>query len=237
MLVSPISSLRALPASAAVGVAIVEPVTIVRELLTRHVAGLRDHAVVGSYAAAHDLLKEQGGVEPQVVVVGMAGDAAEVLREIAQLRTELPEMPILLFGRALGRETVEGALARGVSGIIDERSGLENLEAAMRALVRGKEFFGGHVPDLIRQLILRRRSNRVGEADLTLREREVLQQLAGGRISKEVAAKLGLSVFTVENVRRRLMRKTGCGSIAELTLHAVRIGLVPIPRMETGVAS
>jgi DNA-binding CsgD family transcriptional regulator len=56
-----------------------------------------------------------------------------------------------------------------------------------------------------------------------------LREIAKGRFSKEIAAKLDLSVFTVENIRRRIMRKTGLKSVAELTLHALRLRLISSP--------
>ena len=71
---------------------------------------------------------------------------------------------------------------------------------------------------------------------LSQREREVLREIAKGRFSKEIAATFNLSVFTVENIRRRIMRKTGLKSVAELTLHALRLRLITSPVTGTSKA-
>ena len=65
--------------------------------------------------------------------------------------------------------------------------------------------------------------------ELSPRERDVLRFLAEGHSSKEIAECLGLSVRTVENHRARITRRTGLRSIAQLTLHAVRLGLIESP--------
>lgn len=65
--------------------------------------------------------------------------------------------------------------------------------------------------------------------ELSVRERDVLRLVAEGLSSKEIAARLTLSVRTVENHRASISRRTGLPSVAQLTLHAVALGLVTIP--------
>ena len=69
---------------------------------------------------------------------------------------------------------------------------------------------------------------------LSDRELSVLAGIAQGRSSKEIAAQQGLSVFTVENHRRRMMEKTGIRSVAQLTLLALELGLIaPVKPLDT----
>ena len=68
---------------------------------------------------------------------------------------------------------------------------------------------------------------------LSDRELEVLRYLAEGLTSKAIAAKLGISVRTVGNHRARITQRTGLGSIAQLTLHAARLGLLQQPLLDT----
>ena len=82
---------------------------------------------------------------------------------------------------------------------------------------------------VLRELLQRSTHGSSRASLLSHREREVLREIAKGRFSKEIAASLNLSVFTVENIRRRIMRKTGLRSVAELTLQAVRLRLISSP--------
>lgn len=142
----------------------------------------------------------------------------------------------MVLGREMPASFIQSAVMAGATGFIDKNSDLPTLIGGLRTVRDGREFFGGNVPEVIRSLVMRRAFRRSG-TELSKREREVLALLAKGMIYKEVAAELGLSVFAVENLRRRITRKTGLRSIAELTLHAVELGLVPMPVTETRVSA
>jgi DNA-binding NarL/FixJ family response regulator len=100
----------------------------------------------------------------------------------------------------------------------------------------GKQFFCSETAGVLRDLLQRASQGTTQSSLLTHREREVLREIAKGHFSKEIAATFNLSVFTVENIRRRIMRKTGLKSVAELTLHAVRLRLVPSPISHSSAA-
>jgi two-component system response regulator NreC len=102
----------------------------------------------------------------------------------------------------------------------------------VEALAHNKTFFTARVADLVLSGYLNR-SQRSPKNDLSLpgltsREREVVQLLAEGKSTKEVACHLNLSVKTAETHRSNIMRKLGLHSVSELVLYAVRNGIVQV---------
>ena len=91
----------------------------------------------------------------------------------------------------------------------------------------GQTYLGPAIARGVRRLVSNPESAALA-SDLSPREREVLRLLAEGLSSKEIAESLGLSVRTVENHRANITRRTGLRSVAQLTLHAVRLGLVEV---------
>jgi DNA-binding NarL/FixJ family response regulator len=128
-----------------------------------------------------------------------------------------------------GEEYVRPAIRAGASGYLLKGSGLSDLVSAIQAVARGDAFFSPAIAKIV--LFESRRGERPardptpGDA-LTNREREILQLVAEGKSSPEIAKQLQLSVKTVEGHRGRIMAKLDVHHVAGLVRHAIRIGLV-----------
>ena len=117
-----------------------------------------------------------------------------------------PSTKVLVFSAAIEAHYVHDAITAGVAGFVVKDASLETLAQALRTVADGKQFFGPEMAGVLREL-LQRSSSTSGRAKLlSHREREVLREIAQGRASKEIAAKFELSVFTVENIRRRIRK-------------------------------
>ncbi|MGH7960028.1 MAG: LuxR C-terminal-related transcriptional regulator, partial [Opitutaceae bacterium] len=136
---------------------------------------------------------------------------------------------VVVFSAGSEAHFVNDAIAAGVSGFVVKTAKLDTLAKALAAVASGKQFFCPEMAGVLRELLQRSSHGSDRASLLSHREREVLREIAKGRFSKEIAATLNLSVFTVENIRRRIMRKTGLKSVAELTLHALRLRLITSP--------
>jgi len=131
---------------------------------------------------------------------------------------------------------VREVLRAGARGFLLKSDAGRDLVSAVDALQRQRTFFTTRVSQMVLDGFLDRDKNgHKKEADtvpsddlLTSREREVIQLLAEGRTSKEVAVTLNLSVKTAETHRTNLMRKLGLHSVADLTRYAVRNGIVQV---------
>jgi DNA-binding NarL/FixJ family response regulator len=116
-----------------------------------------------------------------------------------------------------------------VAGFVVKSASLDTLVKALRTVADGKQYFCSEMGGVLRELLRQSTQSGGRAALLTQREREVLREIAKGHFSKEIAAAFNLSVFTIENIRRRIMKKTGLKSVAELTLHALRLRLISPP--------
>jgi DNA-binding NarL/FixJ family response regulator len=133
-------------------------------------------------------------------------------------------------------QVIREVLRAGARGFLLKSDAGRDLVAAVEALQRQRTFFTTRVSQMVLEGFLNRDGKQSDlEADidhseeiLTSREREVIQLLAEGRTSKEVAATLNLSVKTAETHRTNLMRKLGLHSVADLTRYAVRNGIVQV---------
>ena len=153
------------------------------------------------------------------------------LEAARQILAASPEAAILILTMHDSDHVVREVLRAGARGFLLKSDAGRDLVAAVEALQRQRTFFTTRVSQMLLDGYLDRENQdeRAGEDFddvLTTREREVIQLLAEGKTSKEVAIALNLSVKTAETHRTNLMRKLGLHSVADLTRYAVRNGIV-----------
>jgi DNA-binding NarL/FixJ family response regulator len=119
------------------------------------------------------------------------------------------------------------ALQAGCAGYLVKGGSLAELELAVTSVAHGETYLSPVVSGPVIKEYLRR-TNHEGEASdsLTRRQREILQMIAEGKTTKQMALILGLSVKTIESHRTLLMKRLGVQDVASLVMHALRIGLV-----------
>ncbi len=192
--------------------------------------------------------------QPNWDVCGEAGDGREAVTKCRQLKPDLLildiSMPklngvdaarqilkgnssqkILILTDVDAEQVVRDCLEAGIRGWVVKSEGVDDLIAAVEAVRQNKSIFSSRVSDLIREDCLRHGHSVAVPNVLQLsgREREVVQLLAEGKSSKEVATILSCAVKTVETHRSNLMRKLNLHSIVDLVLYAVRNGIVSVP--------
>lgn len=199
-------------------------------------------------AGIRALLQTVGDVE----VVAEARDGREALRLIATQRPDVVLMDIMMpnlngldaaarIGRAFPRtrvvilsmnadeDSVLKALRAGAVGYLVKTADPAELELAIRAVARGGRFLSAAVSEHVVAACLGRVDKEQTSLDrLTSRQREVLQLIAEGHRTKEIAAKLNISVKTAEAYRGELMKALEIHDIASLTRYAIRTGLVSL---------
>lgn len=144
-----------------------------------------------------------------------------------KLRAVCAGAHIMIFSGNLTLEKIQQALAGGALGIVGKMASLEEFRRALVAVSEGRTFFSKEVSALIKELVVHHGRLSIAEgAALSDREKEVLEYLAQGFSSRQIAAQLGVSVHTVANHRSRLMKKTGLHRTAQLSVYAADLGLV-----------
>jgi len=158
-----------------------------------------------------------------VMDIGLAGmSGVEATRRIL---AQNPTIKVLALSTFADRRMVMQMLQAGARGYLVKSAGSEELLRAVRAVARGETYLYAEAAEAVADS-LRRNAVRGQQSEmLGRREREVLQLLAGGRSSSQIAEALGIATGTVEVHRRNIMRKLDLHNVADLTRYAIREGL------------
>lgn len=206
---------------------VIEDQNILRELVCRLVEGLPGFSLAGQSGDGLEGLNGARAAAPDLVIVDIMIPSLNGLEVIRQLRRSLPRVRLLAFSAYSTRERVQAALQAGANGILHKDASVDELEAAIAKVAAGESYMSVRILGIMRELLL----NPEGTdslAKLTAREREVLQLVAEGHTTKEIAARLGVSVKTADSHRTRVMGKLDIHDVASLTRFAIQQGLVEI---------
>jgi DNA-binding NarL/FixJ family response regulator len=208
--------------------------------------------LVDDHQLLRDGLRLRLRVEPDLEVVGDAGSLAEAYRQIDSTRPDMVVLDLNLAGEsgldAIAKirgswpgtrmlvitGTTDPGAARGVAqagaeGFVRKEDAIDELPRAIRAIMAGRTYLSPEAAAAVTQALREEApsaASRGAPQGLSERELEVLRGIGEGITYKEIAARLDLSVKSVETYRARLARKLGCTSKVELAHHAVRLGLI-----------
>jgi DNA-binding NarL/FixJ family response regulator len=181
--------------------------------------------VIGEAADGNDALQAARDHRPDVVLLDIDLPGRNGLSVAEILRTELPDIKVVILSMFSSEGYVMQALKSGVQGCLPKQSSMEEVTRAVQSVSQGDVYFSEGVARVALGRMVRNGQNAPSPEDLTQREREVLVQIAEGLSNKEIASVLNLGVRTVETHRDRLMRKLGIHSVAGLTKFAIRHGM------------
>jgi len=188
--------------------------------------------VCGEAADGREAVEKASQLKPDIVILDIGMPNLNGLEATRQIVKANPEINVLIFTLHDSDQVVHEALGAGARGFLSKSDGTRELIAAVEALQQGKTYFTPRVGALVLEGYLQRDSKVASEPhprnQLTAREREVVQLLAEGKSSKEVAATLGLSVKTAETHRSNIMRKLELHSISALVLYAIQNKIVEV---------
>ena len=192
-------------------------------------------AVCGEAKDGRESVELAAATRPDLVLLDIGMPNLNGLEAARQILTILPDVAILILTMHDSDNVVREVLRAGARGYLLKSDAGRDLIAAVEALQNQRTFFTTRVSQMVLDGFLdREKSGGIVKTDdsttevLTSREREVIQLLAEGKTSKEVAVALNLSVKTAETHRTNLMRKLGLHSVADLTRYAVRNGIVQV---------
>jgi DNA-binding NarL/FixJ family response regulator len=190
--------------------------------------------LVGFRAAFHSerdfelISSPLAGVTQQNVDLVLLGDrrGQNLVDAMASLKATRPNLRIIVIGSGMEDETILKAIAFGAKGYVDACASPADFVQAIRIVSQGSVW----APRRVLSMLIERMSSSPGclfPADrITIREKEVLELLAGGRSNKEIGAALGIEERTVKAHVSKLMRKNGVRNRLELSVHAVTHSLV-----------
>jgi len=167
---------------------------------------------------------------PDVVVMDVTMPDLNGMEATRQMHAELPSVKVIALSMHSDNLFVSEMLKSGASGYLLKDCAFEELARAIRVVVDGKTYLSPAISGVVVDEYLHHltKTESPGSKVLTDREREVLQLIAEGNSTKQVALKLHISVKTVETHRRQIMSKLNIHTIAELTKYAIRQGLTSL---------
>jgi DNA-binding NarL/FixJ family response regulator len=184
--------------------------------------------VVAEAGDGRDAVEKASKLKPDAVVIDIAMPSLNGLEAVRQIVKAVPNTRVLVLTMYDSDPLIQQVLQAGARGYLLKSDAGRDLVSAIDALRRNKTFFTPKVSQMVLEGYLDK-SPRDKEAEdepeslrLTSRQREIVQLLAEGKSSKEVAAVLGLSVKTAETHRANIMRKLDCHSVTELVRYAIR---------------
>jgi len=188
--------------------------------------------VCGEAQDGRQAVEKVKALRPDVVILDLGMPNLNGLEATRQILRDNAQAKVLVLTITDADEVVRAVLDAGARGFVLKSDPARDLVAAVEALQSDKTFFTSRVADLVLGGFLGRLQP-APDADvtspaLTPREREIVQLLAEGKSSKEVACLLNLSVKTAETHRSNIMRKLNLHSVSGLVLYAVRNNMVQV---------
>jgi DNA-binding NarL/FixJ family response regulator len=187
--------------------------------------------VVAEASNGRDAVSSTVRLKPDVALLDIGMPGLNGLDATRQILTAAPTTRVLILTMHDSEQVVREVLNAGARGFLLKSDAGRDLVSAVEALQFRRTFFTTKVAQLVLEGYLHPAptdTNQHSSSVLTPREREVIQLLAEGKTTKEVATTLNLSVKTAETHRTNLLRKLDLQSVVDLTLYAVRNGIVHV---------
>ncbi|PYK76994.1 MAG: DNA-binding response regulator [Verrucomicrobia bacterium] len=181
--------------------------------------------IVGEADNGRDAVSLTAELKPDIVILDIGMPELNGLDATRQIKKKLPETEVLIFTGQETEELVHDVFDSGARSYIMKTDAADHLIDALKALSEHKHFFTSRISEIVFARYIQGKKTVEGAPEksrITDREREIVQLLAEGKSSKEIATILGISVRTVETHRAAIMKKLGLKSFSELIRYAVR---------------
>jgi DNA-binding NarL/FixJ family response regulator len=204
---------------------------VVRRGLCSLLEAQSDWEICGEASTGREAVEKAQQLKPDIVILDIGMPSLSGLEATRQIVKAIPQAKVLILTLHDSDQVVSEVLNAGARGFLLKSDAARDLVAAVEALRRGKTYFTSKVAAMVLEGYLK--SGIAAPAPpssdrLTPREREIVQLLAEGNTTKQVAVVLGVSVKTAETHRSNVMRKLQLHSVSELVLYAVRNNLVHV---------
>jgi DNA-binding NarL/FixJ family response regulator len=200
---------------------------VVRHGVRNLINNEEDLSVVWEASNGREAVRIAEKNHPDVAIIDLVMADLNGMEATRQIRKACPETKLLIFTMHETERLVQEVFQAGAHAYVLKSDAGRLLVQAIRAVLQGEHFFSSKINEVIFEGFLRNRSTKAEPTPddalrPTAREREIIQLLAEGKSSKEVATVLGISAKTVETHRAALMRKLDLHSVSDLVRYAIR---------------
>ena len=203
---------------------------ILRDGICSLVKGYDNMEVVGEAADGRSAIRLVQELNPDVVIMDISMPDLNGIDATRKIIADYPNVKIIALSMHYDKQFVSEIFKAGASGYLIKDSAFDELEHAVRIVMDGKTYINPQIASLVVESLVSQSSTSGHQAFslLTEREREVLQLIAEGKSTKQIAVDLNVSSKTVESHRRQVMGKLNIHNVAELTKYAIREGLTSV---------
>ncbi|MFO7602343.1 MAG: response regulator transcription factor [Gammaproteobacteria bacterium] len=203
---------------------------LVRAGIRSLLEGFADMEVVGETGDGREAIALASRCQPDIVLLDISMGAMSGLEAAASIVQDCPQTRVIMLSMHANEEYVRQALQAGASGYLLKDAATNELEIALRAVLRGETYLSPAVSSQLVNLYLSGQTEGASLAPdpLTPRQTEILRLIAEGKTTKQAAALLNLSIKTIETHRAQIMERLDIRDIPGLVRYAVRHGLVDL---------
>jgi DNA-binding NarL/FixJ family response regulator len=212
-------------------VMLVDDHRMVSEALSALLAREKDIEIVAIANNGREAVQAAKELRPDIVVMDLSMPEMNGLEASRNILSDLPNCRVIALSMHSDRKYVVEAIRSGARGYILKDSAYTSLPGAIRDVVENNGYLDPKITGLVIKDYFRYMNESYVEDDsspLSSREREVLQLIAEGKNTKEIAFQLDITIKTVETHRRQIMQKLRLGNIAEMTRYAIKEGVTTL---------
>lgn len=186
--------------------------------------------VVGEANDGREVLRLAKKLRPHLVIMDIGMPGLNGLEATSRLVREFPDLRVIILSMHHNEEYVWRALKAGACGYLLKKAAIAELETALQRLLRGEVYLSQEISNHMLKKFPKHGFSEMKNPveNLTERQREILQLIAEGRNTKEIAHLLQLSSKTVEYHRMKLMERINIHDIPGLVRYALKVGLIPL---------
>jgi DNA-binding NarL/FixJ family response regulator len=205
---------------------LIEDHNLVRAGIKSLLENLSGIEVAGEASNGRDALRMMRNEPPDIVLTDIAMAGLNGMETTTRITKDFPSVRVIVLSMYANEEYVMQALRAGAVGYLVKEAATSELELAIRAVARGDTYLSPAVSGKVIDKGLGRNTPGSPLDRLTPRQREILQLIAEGRSTKQIADTLKLSVKTVETHRAQLMSRLEIYDVPGLVRYAIRVGIV-----------
>ena len=209
-------------------IVVVDDHKIVRDGLCSLIEGLSEYTIIGRAKNGRQAIEVARRQKPDIIIMDVSMPEMNGIDATSSIMEEMPFCKIIILSMHSDKRFIIGALEAGASGFLLKECAFQELNQALDAVRKGQTYLSPQIAGTVVHDYRNRLLSENNEKDLTTKEREVLQLIAEGRSTKEIAARLFVSVKAIEGRRRRLMEKLQITTVAGLVKYAIREGLTEL---------
>ena len=213
---------------AKIRVALVDDHQLVRDGLKSILSSIGDVEVVGEASDGHAAIKLCGNLAIDVVIMDIAMSGLNGLDATKRITEKHPATKVLILSMYDSEEYIARSMQHGARGYLLKNAQPQEFEDAIRKVASGAVYLSPEIGEQMRRHLINQRSLGDSLDMLSTRQREILQAIAEGKSTKDIAELLSISPKTVETHRGHLMQKLDIHDIAGLVRYAIKQGLVTI---------